>query len=175
MSRPTGLEASVGADEIEAQAVRCLESTRSMVLNVLVVVGVGIALTGGLLRWKGSAVEVRGQASLGQGLLGGLFVILAASRIALRVMTAPSALRDPVARFARFYRGHVVSAGLGALAIPLGLAYGWLVRAELEAVVPFWVTALALGFMAFPRTRELQDLIERRDEEPYSDEHEHTR
>ena len=42
-----------------------------------------------------------------------------------------------------------------ALAVPLGLAYGWFVRPRLDAVGPFWVAALALGFLALPRAHEL--------------------
>jgi hypothetical protein len=33
--------------------------------------------------------------------------------------------------------------------------YGWIVRPRLDAVAPFWVAALALGFLALPRAAEL--------------------
>ena len=42
--------------------------------------------------------------------------------------------------------------------MPLGLAYGWLVRPRLDAVGPFWVAALTLGFLALPRARQFEDL-----------------
>jgi hypothetical protein len=50
----------------------------------------------------------------------------------------------------------VAAAAVGALAVPLGLVYGWTVRPRLDAVAPFWVAALALGFLALPRVHELE-------------------
>ena len=67
-----------------------------------------------------------------------------------------SRLRDPRQRGARFFLGHVVPAVVGALAAPLGLVHGWLISPRLEAILPFWVVALLLGILAYPRGRELE-------------------
>jgi hypothetical protein len=42
----------------------------------------------------------------------------------------------------------------------LGLAYGWFVRPQLDAVGPFWAAALGLGFLALPRAASLNDFDE---------------
>jgi len=67
-------------------------------------------------------------------------------------------LRDPHLRGSRFFWGHVIPAAIGALAAPLGLLYGWLVSPRIEAILPFWLAALVLGILAYPRGRELKDL-----------------
>ncbi len=73
-----------------------------------------------------------------------------------RIGTRRSALRAPASRASRFYRAHVAAALMGSLAVPLGLLHGWAVRPQLEAVAPYWVAALALGFLALPRAHELE-------------------
>ncbi len=77
-----------------------------------------------------------------------------------RIGTRRSALRDPASRASRFYRAHVAAAVMGSLAVPLGLVHGWAVRPQLEAVAPYWVAALALGFLALPRAHELEGFDE---------------
>jgi len=47
-------------------------------------------------------------------------------------------------------------AALGAMAAPLGLIHGWLISPRLEAILPFWLVALVLGILAYPRGRELE-------------------
>ena len=42
----------------------------------------------------------------------------------------------------------------------VGFAHGWLVDPRLEALAPFWVAALGLGFLALPRGHELDDFDE---------------
>jgi hypothetical protein len=54
----------------------------------------------------------------------------------------------------------VLAASLAALAVPLGLLSGWIDRPRLDVVGPFWVVALALGFLALPRAHELEDFAE---------------
>ena len=46
------------------------------------------------------------------------------------------------------------------MAIPLGLIYGWFVRPTLDAVAPFWIAGLAIGFLSLPRAAELDDFEE---------------
>lgn len=133
-------------------AADCLERTRSAVLNVLIVAGTGIAVSGGLLRWRDRWALSRVPDGVGKGILAALMAVAVASYVVRRTVSGRSASAT------RFYRGHVIAAGLATLAVPLGLAYGWFVRPRLDAVGPFWVVALALGFLAFPRARQLEDL-----------------
>ena len=128
-------------------AAGCIEQTRSAVLNVLIVTGTGIAVSGFLLRWRDLWALSRAPTWVGQGLMIGLLVVAVASFAVRRVVSGSGALRDP----ARFRRGHVLSAALASLGVPLGLAYGWFVRPRLDVVGPFWVIALTLGFLALPR------------------------
>jgi len=142
---------------LDPAALACLERTRSAVLNVLVVVGAGIAVSGWTLgRLDGGALLWDPIASrrLAVVVLVALFL---AGRVVLRVGAGRSALRDPSRRAARFARAHVASAVLGGLAVPVGFAYGWAIQPRLEAVSPFWVVALTGGFLALPRTHELAD------------------
>jgi hypothetical protein len=142
----------------EPAALATLERTRSAVLNILVAEGLGIAASGFLLRWRDRGALFRAHDQVRQGMLGGLLILVAASYLARRVLGSRSALLDPARRARRFFRAHVISALIGSLAVPLGLAYGWTVRPRLDAVAPFWVAALALGFLALPRASELDDL-----------------
>jgi hypothetical protein len=140
---------------LEPAASACLERTRSAVLNVLIAAGVGIAVSGALLRGRGRGVLPRGDLAP-VALLGGLLTPALANIFCRRVWAGRSALRDPARRAARFYRAHVGAACAAALAVPLGLAYGWLFDPKLGAVGPFWVVALGLGSLALPRSYELE-------------------
>jgi hypothetical protein len=146
------------ARDREPAARAILERTRSAVLNVLVAVGVGIAASGLILRWRDSFALFRATDSIRQAMLAGLFVLVVVSYLCRRVLGRRSLLRIPEHRAARFYRSHLISAAVGALAIPLGLAYGWTVQPRVESVAPFWVAALALGVLAIPRASELDGL-----------------
>lgn len=133
----------------------CLERTRSAVLNVLVVIGIGIALSGWLLsrRAFGPALwppeEARRFALL--ALLG--IVLLSVS--VRRMGTSRMFLQDHARRARRFYWAHVAGAAIGALAVPLGFAYGWAIRPRLDGVGPFWAVALAMGVLSLPRVEPL--------------------
>jgi hypothetical protein len=142
-------------DEPEPAAASCLERTRAAVMNILVAVACGIGVSGLVLRWRDRTALLRASDGTRQALLGTLFVLVVASFLWKRIDAGRSALRDPSHRAARFFRAHVIAAALGALAIPLGLVYGWIVRPRLDGVAPFWVAALALGFLALPRAHEL--------------------
>jgi hypothetical protein len=140
--------------------LKCLDRTRSAVVNVLVAVSAGIAATGLLLRWRDRGALFRAQGLARQVMLGALFVLVVASFLCRRILARRSSLRDPSSRCARFLRAHVLAASVGALAIPLGLVYGWTVRPRFDAVAPFWVAALALGVLALPRSVALEGLDE---------------
>jgi hypothetical protein len=146
--------------DLEPPAVACLAKTRSAVLNILVAVGAGIAVSGLVLRWRDRHALHRAPDLARQGMLGALLVLVVASYLIRRIAARRSALRAPEGRCRRFYWAHVLAALMGAVAIPLGLAYGWTVRPRLDAVAPFWVAALALGFLALPRAYELEGFDE---------------
>ncbi|HEX8204326.1 MAG TPA: hypothetical protein VF590_27860 [Isosphaeraceae bacterium] len=137
-------------------ATACLERTRSAVLNVLVIDGCGIAASGLALGRRGLGIALwepeptRRRAYL--ALLGLTFV----SYLLRRTLGARAALHDPRRRAGRFYWAHVLGAAVGTLALPLGFAYGWLIRPVPREVLPFWVVALALGVLSFPRRDEIE-------------------
>jgi hypothetical protein len=135
----------------------CLRRTRTAVLNVLVGVGLMIAVSGWLLRRRAEDI-VRPAPRMHKGLLLALVFVAVASYLIRR--TGLGRLSDAPAgrREGRFYWSHVGSAAIAAIGVPLGLVYGWFVDPRLEGVIPFWVVPLALGFLAIPRRGELADL-----------------
>jgi hypothetical protein len=137
---------------LEPAAIRCLDRTRSVVLDVLVAVGAGIAVSGFVLR----SHEVRVPATVGKWLLAGLVVVVVTSYAVRRVLSRRTVLDPPGSRSGRFFWAHVLSAAVAALAVPLGFLHGWLVRPRLDSIAPFWVVALACGFLALPREHELE-------------------
>lgn len=145
---------------LEPPALACLERTRSAVLSVVMTVAVGIAASGLILRWRDRGALWRAPESVRQSLLAALLLVAVSSYATRRIGGSRGALRDPSGRAARFYRIHVLSAVLASLAVPLGLAYGWLIRPRLDAVCPFWVASLALGLLSLPRASELEDFDE---------------
>lgn len=142
---------------LEPAAVACLERTRSAVLNVLVGAGALVAASGWLLRERDHWDAFRAPGAVRRGLLGGLLLVVFASYGVRRVMGSRSSLRAPEHRATRFFRAHVISAAIGLVALPLGLAYAWLSHGVLNEVAPFWIAAFALGFLALPRAIELAD------------------
>lgn len=144
---------------LDPASVACLERTRTAVLNVLVGDGLGILCSGLLLRSRAEpAASFAAAASLKRGLLLGLAAVVLASYVTRRIAGGRSALQTPDGRLRRFLAGHVAAAVIAALAIPLGLAHGWFVRPSVDAVAPYWVAALALGFLSLPRAVELEGL-----------------
>ena len=147
----------------EPEAVACLVRTRSAVLNVLVFIGAGIAVSGwGLGRHKvGEAPPWGfGLTLTHRGAMVGLIGLIAPAYLILRVGSGREALRDPTRRASRFLRARVAAAIVGASAIPLGFVAGWVNDPRLEALAPFWIAALGLGFLALPRGHELDDFAE---------------
>ncbi len=140
---------------LDPVAAACIDRTRSSVLNVLVVVGAGIAASGLVLGRLDRGAVLWDPITSWRIAVAVLVAIFLASRLLLRVGSGREALRDASGRAARFTRAHVVSAVVGGLAVPLGFAYGWAIQPKIEAVSPFWVVALATGFLALPRGQEL--------------------
>ena len=135
-----------------------LEKTRAAVLNLLVAAGFAIAISGFLLRWRERWSVARAPSEVRIGLTAVLVALAVASHLARRTISGREALRAPETRGRRLFRGHVGSAALAVLAVPLGLAYGWFVSPRLDAVAPFWIEALALGWLARPRSDALEGL-----------------
>jgi hypothetical protein len=133
----------------------CLIRTRLAVLNVLVAVGLTIAVSGWLLR--GRPPDVAGQAGrdIHQALTFGWLGLGVSSFLLRRITGRRTALSDPVRRESRFFWSHVLPALTAALIAPLGLLHGWLSDPRLEAIIPFWVVPMALGVLALPRASEL--------------------
>jgi hypothetical protein len=135
----------------------CLRRTRSAVLNVLVVVGMMIAVSGWLLRRRAEQVLNPPRRGLHDALLIALFAVGISSYLVRRISRIRPGRVDDVQWRSRFFWSHVAAAAIAALAVPLGLAYGWWVDPRLQGVIPFWVVPLALGFLAMPRRGELDD------------------
>jgi hypothetical protein len=143
-------------ESLDLASLECLNRTRSGVLNVLVGLGVIVAVSGLVLRSRTGGAVAGPREGPNQALLLLLFGVFVISTILRRVLGRRARLRDPRLRGKRFFVGHVVPAALGALAAPLGLAHGWLISPRLETVLPFWLVALLLGILAYPRGRELE-------------------
>jgi len=149
---PTPEPKSTGLDPA-SQA--CLLRTRSAVLNVLVAVGLTIAVSGWLLR--GPPLELAWQTGrdVHQALTFGWLGLGVLSFLLRRIMGRRTALSDPLRRESRFFWSHVLPALTAALIAPLGLLHGLLSDPRLEAIIPFWVVPMALGVLALPRASEL--------------------
>jgi hypothetical protein len=141
----------------DAAWVTCLERTRSAVLNVLVGVGLTIAVGGWLLRGRAEPAQPPNSQWLREVLRDGLLVLAVASYVVRRLARWYAAATDPGRRQATFYGSHVMSATIAAMAAPLGIVYGWWIDPRLAAIIPFWVVPLVLGFLAIPRAHELDD------------------
>jgi hypothetical protein len=146
-----------GSESLDPASRKCLEKTRGAVLNVLVASGLLIAISGGLLRWRTLDNEggIRSN-SLHERLMIALVAVAVVSFLTRRLLGTRVRLKDGSTRASRFFWSHFVSALVAAQAVPLGLVHGWLVAPDLESIGPFWVAALALGFLALPREYELK-------------------
>ncbi len=145
----------------EPAAVACLVRTRSAVLNVLLFVGAGIAASGMLLgRHQVGEPPTIDLPLTPQRAMGGLLALIALAYLILRVGSGRERLRDPARRAGRFFRARVAAAIVAAACIPLGFLAGWLNDPRLEALAPFWIAALGMGFLSIPRGPELDDFAE---------------
>ena len=139
----------------------CLARTRSAVLNVLVVVGAGIAASGWVLgRHDPDTPLPWGPERMHRASMAVLLILAAFAYLMLRIGSGREALRDPSTRADRFFRARVGAATVAGMAVLLGFAHGWLIDPRLQALAPFWVAALGLGFLALPRGPELDDFDE---------------
>jgi hypothetical protein len=146
-----------GSESLDPASWKCLEKTRGAVLNILVASGLLIAISGGLLRWRTLDNEggIRSN-SLHERLMIALVAFAVVSFLTRRLVGTRVRLKDGSTRASRFFWSHFVSALVAAQAVPLGWVHGWLVAPDLESIGPFWVVALALGFLALPRAYELK-------------------
>jgi hypothetical protein len=166
---PPTPESEFGTFDSGQRPQDCLEQTRSHVLNVLVLVGFSIAVSGWLLRGRAQTWQPWPAKTLSDSLYLALIAVAATSYIARRVIGSRARHAESRIRDRLFYWSHVAPALIAAAAIPLGFAYGWHVAPSLKAVIPFWVAPIALGFLSLPRKSELADLERRAPgEEPYS-------
>jgi hypothetical protein len=130
--------------------------TRRAVLNVLMGAAVMIAVSGWLLRRRAEGPVVVPARGTHDGLLIALFAVGIVSYFWRRRGVRSSTHLSIDRRRRDFYWSHVGAAAIAALGVPLGLAYGWWVDPRLQAVIPFWVIPLALGFLSIPRRVELE-------------------
>jgi hypothetical protein len=135
----------------------CLARTRAAVLNVLVGVGLMIAVSGWLLRRHAQREFIGPAREWHDGLLFGLIAVGVCSYFIRRTWLRRSDSGDPSRRAARFFWTHVGSAAVAAVGAPLGFVYGWYVDPRLKGVIVFWVVPLALGLLAFPRRGEVDE------------------
>src|SRR5437867_1091508 len=98
---------------LEPAAAGCLDRTRSAVLNVLVFVGAGIAVSGWALGRRDRGALLWDPDMARRVSIVVLLSLLVASRVVLRVGSGRSALRDPSQRARRFRRAHIASALIG--------------------------------------------------------------
>ena len=137
-------------------ALAILERTRSAVTNVLLAVGLGIAVSGWALARREPGLPPWPPTQARRVAYAALCALIAASVTIRRVWASRCGLRKSARRAARLYASHVVSAGVGALSVPLGFAYAWSVRPTLDGVGPFWLAGLALVALAQPRDNEIE-------------------
>src|SRR4051794_10619551 len=102
-------EPKVGAEpDREPAATACLERTRSAVLNVLVVVGAGIAASGWILgRHDPDAALPWGPERTGRAFMAALLVLGGFAYLLLRVGSGREALREPAQRASKFFKAQV--------------------------------------------------------------------
>jgi hypothetical protein len=148
-----------GAAPHDPEWEACLSRTRSWVLNVLVGVGLLIAVSGWVLRRHREHAIVGPSRGWHDGLLSGLIAVGACSYVLRRPRFRRPEGEIRSRRMARFFRSHVGSAAIAAIGVPLGLLYGWFVDPRLEGVIVFWIVPLALGLLALPRRGELDEVV----------------
>lgn len=145
---------------VDPAAPACIHRTRSVVLNIVIASGLLLVIGGIVVRELDLGPPRFPEVPARRAAYGALIGLVFLSYGLRRVVGGRMSLRDPATRGPRFYLAHVLSAAIGALAIPLGIAYGILVRPDLQEIAPFWVAGMALGFLALPRGYELDDFDE---------------
>lgn len=148
------------AEALEPGASRCLERTRSWVLNVLVADGLTILISALVLRQVGPVVVDVESDLLRKILFGTLFAVFVVAMLVLRRLGGRERLADPTTRASRFFGSHVGAAAIGWAALPTGLIYGLTVDPSLGGLAPFWLAAMVLGKLAYPGAVELEGFDE---------------
>jgi hypothetical protein len=148
-----------GVTPLDPEWEACLSWTRGWVLNVLVGVGLLIAVSGWLLRSHRPQATIRAARTWHDVLLCGLFGVAVCSYLLRRPRLQRLDGEPASRRAARFSWRHVGSAAVAAIGVLLGLLYGWFVDPSLRGVIAFWVVPLAFGLLALPRRGELVDEV----------------
>src|SRR5262245_8082883 len=94
---------------LDRASSECLARTRSAVLNVLVAIGLMIAVSGWILRPRAAGVLVqdpRKAIATHHALHAGLIILAVASFLSRRIMARRATLSDPRRRASRFYWSH---------------------------------------------------------------------
>jgi hypothetical protein len=125
-------------------------------LNVLIAVGLIIAVSGGLLRFRTADARLLVPGYLQKALMVGLLVIGVTSYSTRRMLYERMRRAQAAPSESVFYWSHLIPAIIASLAGPLGFVYGWWIDSSVQSVIPFWVVAFALGSLALPRTGELE-------------------
>ena len=128
-----------------------LERTRDAVMDVLLIDGLGIALSGWALARSGYSVTSFEPYIAQRFAFVPLVILVFASIATRRIWAGRWRLRDPARRAGRLLRAHVASALVGGLAIPLGHVFARDFLPTLRGAGPFWIVALAMGLLALPR------------------------
>lgn len=145
---------------LDAQVLACLERTRASVVNIMMGIGAGIALTGAGLRFLDPPAHSSSLWLTRRVAYSSLFALILGSYACRRIGLSRKSLRDSETRCARYFRSRVIAASVGAVAIPVGAVYGYAVEPRIQGVGPFWVVALGLGVLSVPRARELEGFDE---------------
>lgn len=146
---------------LDAASAACLNRTRAVVLNIIIVAGLLLVLSGFAVREFDFGIPPIGQQEgARRAAYATLIGVVVASYATRRALGGRSALRDPATRGPRYCLAHVAGAMIGAMAVPLGFAYGILVRPDIQEIALFWVAGMALGFLSLPRGHELADFDE---------------
>ncbi|MDG3003152.1 hypothetical protein [Paludisphaera mucosa] len=129
-------------------------------LNVLVLDGLSILGSAlAMRRWGGITFDVD-PLMMKKVLFGSLFAVFVVAMFVLRRTGGRERLEDPQTRGARFFGSRVAAVAIGWAAFPLGLAHGLLFDPNLQAVAPFWLAAMVLGKLAYPRADDLEGFDE---------------
>ena len=106
---PMHLMPELSWESLDPASRRCLERTRSAVLNLLVATGLFIAVSGGLLRWRTVHEAGIGSKSLHEKLMIGLLALAILSFLSRRLLGRRVRLKDPGTRVRSGSSGRIFS------------------------------------------------------------------
>lgn len=131
---------------------------RSMVLNGGIAVAGGMALSGFLLRDREPLASAYSAQSLKFSFHAALIGLVLASLFLKRTLANPRTLARLDRPLERYQARLRVLLTLGFLAMALGLPYGLLVDPTWTGITPFWIVALGLTAICWPRRGDLLEL-----------------